>query len=93
MLSLPLAEVSAKVRTGPPLDDEEDYQLRVWAGVIPLRLLAEPPVADPRLPAEIDVPGYASEYKKGGVRQRRIYFPLFIWHLSILGVTIVGKER
>ena len=38
VLALPLVEVSAKVRTGPPIDDEEDYQLPVWAGVIPLRL-------------------------------------------------------
>ena len=64
VLSLPLAEVSAKVRMGPPLDDEEDYELRVWAGVIPLRLVAEQPIADPRLPSDIDVPRYASEYKR-----------------------------
>src|SRR5712664_1438919 len=64
VLSLALAEVSAKVRTGPPLDDEEDYELRVWAGVIPLRLVAEAPTADPLLPADIDVPRYAREYKR-----------------------------
>src|SRR5204863_3674974 len=51
VLSLPLAEASAKVRTGPPLDDEEDYELDVWAGVIPLRLIANAPTSDPRLPA------------------------------------------
>ena len=38
VLSLPLEEGSAKIRTGPPLDDEEDYEMNVWAGVIPLRL-------------------------------------------------------
>src|SRR5438128_943944 len=38
VLALPLLEASAKVRTGPPLDDEEDYEMPVWAGVIPLRL-------------------------------------------------------
>ena len=64
VLSLPLAEVSAKVRTGPPLDDEDDYELGVWAGVIPLRLAADAPIADPRLPAEIDVPHYASNYTR-----------------------------
>ncbi len=64
VLSLPLAEVSAKVRTGPPLDDEEDYGLPVWAGVIPLRLVADPAVADPRLPAEIQLPSYAQKYKR-----------------------------
>ena len=37
VLSLPLVEVSAKVRTGPPIDDEEDYALNVWAGVLPLK--------------------------------------------------------
>lgn len=50
VLSVPMTEVSAKVRTGPPLDDEEDYQLPVWAGVIPLRLVAETPVDDVRMP-------------------------------------------
>jgi nitroimidazol reductase NimA-like FMN-containing flavoprotein (pyridoxamine 5'-phosphate oxidase superfamily) len=65
VLVLPLAEVSAKVRTGPPLDDEEDYALPVWAGVIPLRLIAETPIPDPRLPQEIKTPDYALEYKRG----------------------------
>jgi nitroimidazol reductase NimA-like FMN-containing flavoprotein (pyridoxamine 5'-phosphate oxidase superfamily) len=49
VLALPLAEASAKIRNGPALDDEEDYALPVWAGVIPLRLTAAPPVDDPRL--------------------------------------------
>jgi nitroimidazol reductase NimA-like FMN-containing flavoprotein (pyridoxamine 5'-phosphate oxidase superfamily) len=65
VLSLDLAEVSAKVRTGPPLDDEEDYEMKVWAGVIPVRLIADTPIADPRLPADIEVPGYARKYKRG----------------------------
>jgi nitroimidazol reductase NimA-like FMN-containing flavoprotein (pyridoxamine 5'-phosphate oxidase superfamily) len=64
VLSLALAEASAKVRTGPPLDDEEDYALPVWAGVIPLRLLADAPVADPRLPSGIEPPSYAREYTR-----------------------------
>ena len=64
VLSLPLAEASAKVRTGPPLDDEEDYELPVWAGVIPLRLVANAPVPDPRLPAEIEPPPYALDYSR-----------------------------
>ncbi len=58
VLSLPLTEVSAKVRTGPPLDDEADYQLPVWAGEIPLRLTAAPPVSDPRLRPGIKPPQY-----------------------------------
>jgi uncharacterized protein len=64
VLSLPLDEASAKVRTGPPLDDEEDYELDVWAGVIPLRLVANAPIPDPRLPARIDPPPYALDYSR-----------------------------
>ena len=48
VLALPLAEASVKVRTGPPVDEEEDYDLDIWAGEIPLRLVASAPVADPR---------------------------------------------
>ena len=64
VLCLPLVEASAKVRTGPPLDDEEDYALRVWAGVVPLRLVASEPIKDPRLPDGIEAPGYARHYKR-----------------------------
>ena len=64
VLSLPLSEASSNVRTGPPLDDEEDYALPVWAGVIPLRLQAGEPIKDPRLPDGIEVPKYAREYKR-----------------------------
>ncbi|HEY7831406.1 MAG TPA: pyridoxamine 5'-phosphate oxidase family protein [Solirubrobacteraceae bacterium] len=49
VLALSLDETSAKVRTGPPLDDEEDYALDVWAGVIPLHSTAGAPLPDPRL--------------------------------------------
>ena len=48
VLALPLSEVSAKVRTGGPIDDEEDYALPVWAGVVPIRTSAGEPVADAR---------------------------------------------
>src|SRR6266853_3844831 len=51
VLAVPLEEVSAKVRTGPPLDDEEDYGLPMWAGVLPLQLIPGEPIADPRLQA------------------------------------------
>jgi hypothetical protein len=64
VLELPIEEVSAKIRTGPPLDDEEDYALPMWAGVVPLKLIAGEPVNDPRLPAEIPVPDYATHYKR-----------------------------
>jgi uncharacterized protein len=52
VLALPLDEVSAKVRTGPPLDDEEDYAMDLWAGVIPLHTNAGAPEPDPRLDAD-----------------------------------------
>jgi nitroimidazol reductase NimA-like FMN-containing flavoprotein (pyridoxamine 5'-phosphate oxidase superfamily) len=64
VLSLSLAEASAKVRTGPPADDEEDYALDVWAGVIPLKLTAEAPISDPRLPENIEPPDYALNYSR-----------------------------
>lgn len=64
VLCLPIEEASAKIRTGPPLDDEEDYALQIWAGVVPLRLVAGDPVNDPRLPADIPVPEYAAHYKR-----------------------------
>lgn len=62
VLTLPIDEGSGKIRTGPPLDDEEDYALPVWAGVIPLRVVADSPVADPRLPGKISPPTYAIGY-------------------------------
>jgi len=64
VLELPLVEASAKIRTGPPLDDEEDYALPMWAGVIPLSLQAGEPINDPRLPEGIEVPEYARNYRR-----------------------------
>ncbi len=64
VLKLPLTEASAKVRTGPPIDDEPDYALQVWAGVLPLHLQAGTPIADPRLPEGIDPPDYALSYAR-----------------------------
>jgi nitroimidazol reductase NimA-like FMN-containing flavoprotein (pyridoxamine 5'-phosphate oxidase superfamily) len=49
VLALPLEEVSAKIRVGPPVDDEEDYALPVWAGIIPIRTQLGEPVADERV--------------------------------------------
>ena len=53
VLALPLEEASAKIRTGGPVDDEEDYALPVWAGVVPLRLTAGEPLADAGVTAEV----------------------------------------
>jgi nitroimidazol reductase NimA-like FMN-containing flavoprotein (pyridoxamine 5'-phosphate oxidase superfamily) len=64
VLSLPLVEVSAKVRTGPPVDDEEDYALNMWAGVLPFRIVAGAPINDPRLPENIDPPLYTLNYSR-----------------------------
>jgi len=64
VLTLPLKEVSAKVRSGPPKDDEVDYALPLWAGVVPLKLTAGNPIDDPRLPRGIEPPGYARNYKR-----------------------------
>jgi len=64
VLYLELMEVSAKVRTGPPIDDEDDYAMPVWAGEIPLRLVAGVPVSDPRLPPGIDPPQYVRDYSR-----------------------------
>jgi hypothetical protein len=65
VLSLELTEASAKVRTGPPLDDEDDYSLPVWAGVIPLQLASGPAINDPRLPEGTALPSYADHYQRG----------------------------
>lgn len=64
VLSVSLIEASAKVRSGPPLDDEEDYALNVWAGVIPLKVVAGEPISDPRLPEGIQPPPYALNYTR-----------------------------
>jgi uncharacterized protein len=61
VLRIPLEEVSAKVRSGPPLDDEPDYELPVWAGVIDLHLQASTPEPDGRLLEGVEVPGYVRD--------------------------------
>lgn len=64
VLSLPISEASAKIRTGPPVDDEEDYALDVWAGVLPVSLETGNPIADPRIKAGIEVPDYVQNYRR-----------------------------
>jgi len=64
VLALPLEEVSAKVRTGPPLDDEEDYALPMWAGVLPLKLTAQEPLRDARANPAIPAPAYLTHYSR-----------------------------
>jgi len=64
VLSMPIEEASAKIRTGPPLDDEEDYAMEVWAGVLPMRMATAEPIADPRLLENVEVPDYLFNYKR-----------------------------
>jgi uncharacterized protein len=64
VLKLHIDEASAKIRTGPPLDDEDDYALKCWAGVLPLTLVPGEPVADSRLPHDIPVPAYARTFPR-----------------------------
>jgi uncharacterized protein len=58
VLALPIDEVSAKVRRGPPGDEDEDYDLPVWAGVVPLTLAPGEPIPDDVLPEDIPIPAY-----------------------------------
>ena len=62
VLALPITEASAKIRTGPPVDDEEDYALPIWAGVLPLTVTPGVPVVDERV--SVDVPAYVREYSR-----------------------------
>lgn len=64
VLRLPINEASAKIRTGPPVDDDEDYALDVWAGVIPMSLTSGQSIADERLSTGIDVPEHVTSYKR-----------------------------
>ncbi len=64
VLRLPLDEASAKIRNGGPLDDEEDYELPIWAGTIDLRLTASSPKPDERLQPNVECPSYISELSR-----------------------------
>ncbi len=63
VMSLKLEEVAAKVREGPPADDEEDYELDIWAGEVPIRRVVDPAVDDPQLKAGIARPEYLAQVK------------------------------
>jgi nitroimidazol reductase NimA-like FMN-containing flavoprotein (pyridoxamine 5'-phosphate oxidase superfamily) len=66
VVAIPLDEASAKVRTGPPKDDEEDYALPVWAGELPLRLEPRAPVADPHPGPAIPPPPHVTGWRRPG---------------------------
>jgi uncharacterized protein len=64
VLALPLDEVSAKVRTGAPKDDDEDYELPIWAGILPLGLTAGSPQPDPLLAPGVPVPAHVTNWHR-----------------------------
>lgn len=64
VMRLPIQEFSAKVRTGPPIDDEEDYSFPTWAGVVPLEMMSREPIRDERCDPALPVPAYAREWSR-----------------------------
>jgi nitroimidazol reductase NimA-like FMN-containing flavoprotein (pyridoxamine 5'-phosphate oxidase superfamily) len=64
ILKLPLTEVSAKVRVGDVEDDADDYALKVWAGIVPLRLIADAPIRDERCDPTLPIPAYATNFRR-----------------------------
>jgi nitroimidazol reductase NimA-like FMN-containing flavoprotein (pyridoxamine 5'-phosphate oxidase superfamily) len=64
VLGVPLVEVSAKVRTGFAADDEEEYAVPAWTGVIPFKWMAQAPVPDPRGSADIQIPANLEHYSR-----------------------------
>lgn len=64
VLSLPIEEASAKIRSGPPVDDEQDYARPCWAGVLPLALTPGAPLSDPALSPDIPLPPSLRPYRK-----------------------------
>jgi hypothetical protein len=72
VLAVPLDEVSAKVRSGPPIDDEPDYALPIWAGVLPLRQVADAPVPDPRLGQALAAPSHVVSWRRPAADPARV---------------------
>ena len=62
VLKMPIEEFSAKVRSGPPVDDEEDYSFPTWAGVLPIRFDTRAAIPDPRLDSARELPGYVQKW-------------------------------
>jgi nitroimidazol reductase NimA-like FMN-containing flavoprotein (pyridoxamine 5'-phosphate oxidase superfamily) len=62
VLEFSIEEASSKVRSGPPLDDESDYGLPVWAGILPLEMKSRPPIPDDRLIKGVTLPDYVRRY-------------------------------
>jgi nitroimidazol reductase NimA-like FMN-containing flavoprotein (pyridoxamine 5'-phosphate oxidase superfamily) len=64
VLRLRLEEASAKIRSGGPIDDEDDFERPIWAGVLPMHVIFGPPDADEAVPPIVDVPDYIDEYAR-----------------------------
>ncbi|HUO15680.1 MAG TPA: pyridoxamine 5'-phosphate oxidase family protein [Verrucomicrobiae bacterium] len=64
VLRVPIEEFSAKVRTGPPIDDEEDYLFPTWAGVLPLEMKTGVPIDDPNIAPKGEIPEYVRNYSR-----------------------------
>lgn len=69
VVRLPIREASAKVRTGPPIEEPEDLELAIWAGELPLETKPAEPVPDPLLPSHVEAPEYVNNYP---VRRRAL---------------------
>jgi len=65
VFSMPIDEGSAKIRSGPPVDDDEDYSLPIWAGVLPVSQILHDPVSDPKNLYGLEVPAHIRDYKLG----------------------------
>ena len=64
VVAIPIELAGAKIRTGPPIDDDEDYALPIWAGVLPLSLRPGQAIPDPKLDSGIGVPSYVRRYRR-----------------------------
>ena len=73
VLAIPLNEYSVKIRVGPPKDDEEDYALPIWAGVLPLHMDTGDPVTDERVREETKIPEYVTRYSRTNATRGKRY--------------------
>jgi nitroimidazol reductase NimA-like FMN-containing flavoprotein (pyridoxamine 5'-phosphate oxidase superfamily) len=64
VVELSIESATAKIRTGPPVDDDDDYRIPVWAGVVPIQQQFLPPIPDPRLASPIEAPDYIVNYHR-----------------------------
>lgn len=63
LLRLPITDAAAKIRTGPPGDDEEDYDLPIWAGVVPVHTVHGEPETDPAMRMEVEIPDHVRQFR------------------------------